>query len=122
MRRNSERAERQAERRRREDEAPRLFSHIDNLASLRLEVEALQTGSNVVASKHVRHIVPTAPALFVLPCVDSGCDGGHDVTSAILRELRSGAERFEVEHACEGYVGNSRCNRMVRLIGIATYR
>ena len=122
-RRYSEAAERFAERRRREDEAPRLRARIPGLVGLRLEVEERRAISPAVESRHVRHIVDSAPALFVLPCSDPVCkDGGHDVTSAVLRGLQSGAARFEVEDACMGDVGSAHCGRIVRVIAIATYR
>lgn len=122
-RRYSEAAERFAERRRREDEAPRLRTRVPNLASLRLEVEERRASSVVVESRHVRHIVDSAPALFVLPCSDPACkDGGHDVTSSILRGLLSGAERFDAEDACMGEIGSAHCGRIVKVTAIAKYR
>src|ERR1700685_4293591 len=71
--RHSEAAERFAERRRREDEAPRLHTRVPALAPLRLEVEERRPASPVVDSRHMRHIVDTAPALFMLPCGDPAC-------------------------------------------------
>jgi hypothetical protein len=122
-RRYSEAAERFAERRRREDEAPRLRVRVPNLVSLRLEVEERRATSVAVESRHVRHIVDSAPALFVLPCGDPACkDGGHDVTSMILRGLLAGSERFEVEDVCLGEIGSARCGRAVKVTAIATYR
>ena len=118
-----EAAERFAERRRREDTAPRLSSEIPELATLRLEVEE-RAGTSVGAdSKHVRHvIVDRAPALFLMPCGDNACrDGGHDLTSSILRELRIAAPRFEAEGACRGTIGPSECRRTIRVVGIAGY-
>lgn len=119
-----EAAERFAERRRREDAAPRLSNEIPELATLRLEVEE-RAGTAVGAdSKHVRHvIVDRAPALFLVPCGDNACrDGGHDLTSSILRELRSSTSRFETEAACRGTIGPSECRRSIRVIGIAAYQ
>jgi hypothetical protein len=119
-----EAAERFAERRRREDSAPRLSEEIPALANLRLEVEE-RAGTCVGAdSKHVRHvIVDRAPALFVLPCGDTTCrDGGHDLTANILRELRSATSRFEAEAACRGTVGPTECRRSIKVVGIAAYR
>jgi hypothetical protein len=122
-RRYSEAAERFAERRRREDEAPRLRTRVPNLASLRLEVEEKRATAVAVESRHVRHIVDSAPALFVLPCGDPACkDGGHDVTAMILRGLLSGSDRFEVEDVCLGEIGSARCGRIIKVTAIATYR
>jgi hypothetical protein len=122
-RRHSEAAERFAARRRREDEAPRLRSRVPNLVSLRLEVEERRATAVAVESRHVRHIVDSAPALFVLPCGDPACkDGGHDVTALILRGLLAGSERFDVEDACMGDIGSARCGRIVKVTAIAVYR
>jgi hypothetical protein len=122
-RRYSEAAERFAARRRREDEAPRLRTRVPNLVSLRLEVEERRAAGVAVDSRHVRHIVDSAPALFVLPCGDPACkDGGHDVTSQMLRGLLAGTPRFEVEDACAGDVGTARCGRILKVTAIATYR
>jgi hypothetical protein len=122
-RRHSEAAERFAERRRREDEAPRLRARVPNLASLRLEVEEKRATSAAIESRHVRHIVDSAPALFVLPCGDPACkDGGHDLTTTILRGLLAGAQRFETEDACSGDIGSARCGRVLKVTAIATYR
>ena len=75
-------AERYAERRRREEEAPRLLTAIPTLESLRLEIEERRAGGSLSEAAHVRRIVvERAPALFVLPCHDAACKGGgHDVT------------------------------------------
>ena len=122
-RRYSEAAARFAERSRREDEAPRLRARVPNLVSLRLEVEERRGTSTVVESRHVRHIVDSAPALFVLPCTDPACkDGGHDVTSMLLRGLLQGSERFHVEDACMGDIGSAHCGRIVKVTAIAKNR
>lgn len=121
--RHSEAAERFAERRRLEDEAPRLRARIPALATLRLEVEERRAGSAAADTRYVRHVVETAPALFLLPCGDSGCrNGGHDVTNAMLHALAAGSARFEIEDECWGGVGTARCGRVVKVIAFATYR
>lgn len=121
--RHSEAAERFAERRRREDEAPRLHTRVPALASLRLEVEERRPASPVVDSRHMRHIVDTAPALFMLPCGDPACkNGGHDMTDAILRGLSAGSKRIEVEDVCTGDIGTAQCGRILKVTAIATYR
>jgi hypothetical protein len=121
--RHSEAAERFAERRRREDEAPRLRARVPGLVSLRLEVEERRPASPAVDSRHVRHIVDSAPALFMIPCGDPGCkNGGHDVTDAVLRGLASGSKRFEVEDVCAGDIGTAQCGRVLKVTAIATYK
>ena len=123
-RRNSEAAQRFAERRRREDEAPRLQVAVPGLESLRLEIAEGRSSSIDADLSHVRKIVVEhAPALFILPCGDPGCrDGGHDVTSTILRSLRDRNPRFQGEDTCAGHVGTAPCPRVLRYVGIATYK
>jgi hypothetical protein len=123
-RRHSEAAQRFAERRRREDEAPRLLALVPGLESLRLEFRESRAGGQMVDLAHTRRVVvERAPALFELPCQDSSCkDGGHDITRAIVEALRGGAERFEGEDVCRGQVGTAECNRVLTYVGTATYR
>jgi hypothetical protein len=120
----SEAAQRFAERRRREDEAPRLRERVPSLASLRLEIEEKRGSNSAGDPKHVRVVVvESAPALFFIPCGDHACrDGGHDVTSAVLRGLQSGLERFELEDPCAGSVGTAECGRVVHILVTATHR
>src|ERR1700681_2362044 len=81
-----------AERRRREDDAPRLSEQVPAVAALRLEVEER---SGPVCTKHVRHlVVDRAAALFVLPCGDPHCCGEHDITPAVMRALRAREATF----------------------------
>jgi len=66
-RKQSEAALRFAERRRREDDAPRLSAEVPRLLTLRLEIEERSGGSVVAEPVHVRRIVVEhAPALFFL--------------------------------------------------------
>ncbi len=120
----TEASQRFAERRRREDEAPRLLERVPELTGLRLEVEERRASSSTADSKHVRHvIVDRAPALFFLPCGDPACkDGGHDVTNPLMRGLMGHETRFEAEDSCSGSVGTAHCGRIIRVIAIATYR
>jgi hypothetical protein len=117
-------AERLAERRRREDDAPRLIERVPQLESLRLEIQELRGGSAVLESTHVRCIpVSSAPALFELSCLDSFCkDGTHDLTCEILRALEARATSFQGEDACTGHTGNADCQRVLRYVATATYR
>ena len=122
--RRGEAAERFAERRRREEEAPRLTTEIPTLESLRLEVQERRSGGTVVESTHVRRVVvERAPALFVLPCHDTSCkDGGHDITHEIMRSLRQRQLNFAGEHPCNGQVGSAECRRVLVYTGLATYK
>jgi hypothetical protein len=121
--RNREAAQLAAERRAREDQAPRLLGEVPGLKTLRLEIEERRAGATVPETAHVRHVsVPHAPALFDLLCREPSCTGGgHDVTSAILQALRSRATRFEGEHSCRGTTRDADCTRVLRYVGIAEY-
>lgn len=122
-RRNSEAAQRFAERRRREDEAPRLQAEVPNLDTLVLELS--DHGSETAAAmKHLRRVVvASAPALFDIPCSDPSCvDGGHDVTHSVMRALRQRASTFEGEDQCHGSVRTAACAHVLRFVLVATYR
>ena len=123
-RQNPEVTRRTAERRQREDEAPRLAATIPALQGLRLEV--LEHSSNVSHPEHthVRHVVvANAPALFVIPCHDAQCkDGGHDLTQEILAALLRRNARFEGEDVCRGMVGDTGCSRILGYVAVATYQ
>jgi hypothetical protein len=112
-----------AERRQREDSAPRLRAEVSALETLKLQLEELRQGASVPETVHVKHVaVEHAPALFHLPCLDSSCEGGgHDVTSQILAALRSKKARFQGEHACNGMTRAVGCTRVLRYVGHATY-
>lgn len=107
-----------ADRRRREDEAPRLRAEVPRLASLGLEIEERKPGGALAGASYIRRIVvESAPALFVVPCGGGDCNGGaHDITRAVLDALRDGETRFEGEHACDG------CSCVLHLVGSAAYR
>ena len=123
-RRHSEAAQRQTERRLREDEAPRLTAEVPRLASLRLEIAENRGGGMIAEAAHVRRIVvESAPALFMMSCADKSCkDGGHDLTWDIMRALKSSMPRFEGEHTCDGQLGTATCGRVMHYVGIAEYR
>lgn len=120
----SEAAMRSAERRRREDEAPRLKDRIPKLESLRLEINERRPEATSADVQHVKRVqVEHAPALFELTCCDRACkDGGHDITRPILQELERGATRFEGEDVCHGALGSAPCARVLSWVGIATYK
>ena len=123
-RRFSEAAQRAAERRKREDEAPRLREKVPFLESLNLDVEERSAGASVPEASHVRRIVVEhAPALFAIPCTDHACrDGGHDLTHQILHSLSNRETEFEGEDACNGQIGSSACRRVLRYVAHAKYR
>jgi hypothetical protein len=115
--RRKELAQNVVERRRREDEAPRLSAEVPSLARLSLAIDERGEAGFALAPGHVRRvIVERAAALFELSCAAGGCDGGaHDATSAIMRELRRGSQRFEGEVSCD------RCKCVVRYVASAEY-
>ncbi len=119
-------AQRFAERRQREQESPRLAVLIPALESLKLTVEERRGTwpSATPEGSHVRHVVvPTAPALFVITCHDPECrEGGHDVTTLVMRALRAREPRFEGKNQCYGHVGSADCQRTIRFVGTAAYR
>jgi hypothetical protein len=125
MGRNREAAQRATERRQHEDGAQRLQQAVPRLLTLKLEVED-GIESTFGGVTHVRHvIVPSAPALFELPCGDRTCkDGGHDLTRELLRELQASKVEFHGKSECNGYLGTDgaqRCTRILRYVARATY-
>ena len=81
---NQEAKQRAEERRRREDEAPRLIREVGRLASLDIEVD---NGGNRYTW---RIVVDRAPALVELGCPGEACtSGGHDLTRAVMQRLRA---------------------------------
>lgn len=123
FRRNNDAAQRFAERRKREDEAPRLVAEVSRLKTLCLDIGERIDGSSVAEPNHVRRIVVEhAPALFFLPCGDPRCkDGGHDITHVLMRGLRAGETRVEGDDACAGSLGQAQCSRVMHFVATATY-
>lgn len=123
-RQNREVTLRTAERRQREDEAPRLAVTIPGLQGLRLEVLEHSSSVSHPEYTHVRHVVvANAPALFVVPCHDKECkEGGHDLTQEILAALRLRNARFQGEDVCRGMVGSAGCSRVLGYVAVATYQ
>jgi hypothetical protein len=121
--RKSEAAQRTAERRRREDEAPRLKAEVPALETLALEISDSK-GAADPASTYVRRVqVASAPALFEIPCADSSCkDGGHELTHAVMRALRDHRTSFDGEDVCHGSVGTATCGRVLRYVATATFQ
>lgn len=121
--RNPEVARRTAERRQREDEAPRLAAAVPKLLELGIKVTEANPGMSNPEAAHTRRVVvQTAPALFVLPCGDSQCrEGGYDLTSKVLSALRAREQHFEGEDSCHGTIGTAHCRRELRYVATARY-
>ena len=124
VRRGRAAAERTTERRRREDEAPRLAAVAPDLASLRLEVSEKRGDVGIAEAAHIRRVVVEhAPALFLIPCGESSCkDGGHDITRAVLRGLENKATVYEGDDPCSGQTGTASCSRILVFTAYATYK
>jgi hypothetical protein len=124
FRKTSEAAQRQAERREREDKAPRLTAEVPELASLKLEISEQSTVSTPNQPKHIKRVVVEhAPALFLIPCGDPACvDGGHDVTGPVMAALRRRETKFSGSDPCRGTLGSTICSRTMFYEGVAEYR
>ena len=112
---------RSAERRKRENEAPRLAQEAPSLKSLRIEIiEHLPTGT----AKHLKLVVVAhAPALFVIPCGDSDChDGDHDLTREVMWSLRARQTDMSGESSCQGSVRSGNCSRRISYHLSAEYK
>src|SRR5438105_23676 len=67
--------------------------------------------------------VEAGPALFVFACANPSCrDGGHDLTSSVLRGLSEGKTEFSLDQHCEGNVRTANCERSLHVDVTATYR
>jgi hypothetical protein len=119
-RRNSAQALRFQERRRREDDAPRLATQVPALTSLKFVVEER---CGAAGTTHIRFVVVgSAPALFLIPCGDPRCtDGEHDLTYAVMHALRARETSFRGTDECSGAVGTSVCTRVVHFDATAEY-
>jgi hypothetical protein len=121
-RRDSPTAIRFAERRKREDDAPRLRVEVPNLVSLQLDINDRSAVGE--GSTHTRRVViDHAPALFLWPCGDPQCaNGEHDLTTTVMRSLRAEETSFHGEDPCTGSVGSNACSRVLQLEAAAAYR
>lgn len=117
-------AEKTSERRRREDEAPRLTAVVPDLETLRLEVTEKRGDIGIAEASYIRRIVVEhAPALFLIPCGESSCrEGGHDITRAVLRGLEQKAAVYEGDDPCSGQTGTAPCARTLVFKAFATYK
>jgi hypothetical protein len=110
------------ERRRIEDDAPRLLTEVPNLKKLKIELSARRDELLVADSTYVRHImVDSAPALIWIPCGDARCTERHDITNELLRGLRSKQTRITGTIACRGQVGSAECARVLHYTAVAEY-
>jgi hypothetical protein len=111
------------ERRRREDESPRLSAIVPDLQGLRLELSEAR-GQGQVEVEHIRRVsVENAPSVFVLPCGEPRCKhGSYDLTHQLMSGLRRGEKRIEASDTCTGDVGTAQCGRVLKCIAIAEYR
>lgn len=118
-----EEAARFEERRRAEDEAPRLQDAVPRLRSLRIRLEERQQAATSPLASYTRHIVVTrAPALFRIPCGDKDCtDGGYDLTRAMMRGLNAAHESFTGDEECYGDRRGTRCGRKLHFIADAQF-
>lgn len=120
----TEAAMRAAERRRREDEAPRLIARVPNLASLKFDIEERRPEALSSDVQHIKRVVvESAPALFEIACCDRACkDGGHDITRAVMNELERGSKKFEGDDVCHGSIGSTTCQRVLRFVATAEFK
>ncbi len=122
-RRHSEATTRFEERRRREDDAPRLRDAVPKLRTLRLDLEEYRHGGTHPMVRHTRHVViDRAAALFVIPCGERDCDGVHDITRDVLRMLERSTEEFQGMHDCDGLRHQVTCNHRLSYLAHASYR
>lgn len=124
MNRRGEAAERFAERRRQEDAAPRLSDVVPDLVACRIEITQGRSYAVTADVAHTRHVVvERAPALLVVPCYEPACrDGGHDISSTLMRGLRERQRGIQGEDTCHGNVGMGHCGRVLRFVAAAEYR
>ena len=122
MRKDVEAVQRTTERRNNEDDAERLSEVVPQLATLALQIEEKDPDSPNNNVSYVRHIVVgRAPALFVLPCTDRKCDGGHDFTELVLSALKKQEVTFKGQDACGGQAKEGPCPREMLFVATATY-
>jgi hypothetical protein len=121
-RRTSIKAVRAAERRVREDSAPRLKDAVPTLDSLAIRFYEMYGDKSLAEATHVRRIVVDhAPAYFEIPCADRECEGVHDLTQDLLRFLRGARLEFEGAHYCSGGKTARNCGRVLHWTAVATY-
>ena len=111
-----------AERRRQEDESPRLRTVIPSLSALRLELSESRREGPIDLSHIKRIVVENAPSVFVLPCGEPRCRrGSYDLTGSIIAGLHRGVARIVASDTCLGDVGSAQCGRVMHCIAVAEY-
>jgi len=121
-RRDHERIEATAEHRRREDAAPRLRDEVATLRTLRLHFEERREAAQLNAISYSKPVVvASAPASFEVRCMEPRCDGRHDLTREMITALRKQLTTFSSESACNGFVGDIACDRLLVYSFVATY-
>ena len=110
------------ERRRREDESPRLRAVVPRLTAIRLELSESR-GEGQIESSHIKRIaLEHAPSVFLIPCGEPRCKhGSYDLTDSILPALRQGSSRIEARDTCMGDVGSAQCGRVLHCVAVAEY-
>lgn len=111
-----------AERRKREDESPRLRTVVPRLVSMRLELSESR-GEGQIEATHIKRIaVENAPSVFMIPCGEPRCKrGSYDLTEPILSGLRRGEHRVEATDRCMGDVGSAMCGRVLHCVAVAEH-
>lgn len=124
MNRRGEAAERFAERRRKEDESPRLSEVAPDLLSCRIEITERRADATTAEVSHTRHlVVARAPSVLFIACSDSSCkEGGHEIGGELLRGFRSRTADIRGEDTCNGDVGTVHCGRILTFAAHAEYR
>jgi hypothetical protein len=67
-------------------------------------------------------VVATAPAHFEIRCMESKCDGKHDLTARLLDALQKALPNFSGQSRCDGMVGDVPCDRILAYACDATYK
>jgi hypothetical protein len=102
-----------------------LLAVIPGLQSLELDIRERRGTwpEPTPEGSYLRHVVvSSAPALFFITCHDPICrDGGHDLTSLVMRALRSHETRFEATGRCQGRLGSADCQRTISVVGKVSY-
>jgi hypothetical protein len=115
------RSDENAEKRQREQSAPRLQTTFPQLTGLMIEVEE---HSQIACVKYKKRIhVASAPVLFELRCNDERCEhGGYNLTHEICRALRAHETRSRGDLTCDGTTGKAYCGRRIHYELFADYR
>jgi hypothetical protein len=123
MNRRTEAAERFADRRAREDGAERLRDVVPDVVACKIELSESRPNSTAADVVHIRHLVVAhAAALVLIACSDPSCkDGGHDISSQLIRGLKDRRAEIRGEDACYGSVGSAECGRILRFHAFAQY-